>query len=96
MIANRVTRNTSLLCLGIALVAWAPLSVAAEWVTGQVTAIKLERNEIVISDRVLTLSTAAKLSQYSLLKTIKPGQGVRYEAEGTTIQRIELVQLPPT
>lgn len=96
MFANPITRNARLLCFGVVLAAWAQVAVAAEWVTGLVTAINLERNQIVISDRVMTLSAAAKLSQYNQLKAVKPGHGVRYEAEGTTIQRIELVQLPPT
>lgn len=96
MFANRITRNARLLCFGVVLAAWGQVSVAAGWVTGQVTAINLERNQIVINDRAMTLSAAAKLSQYNQLKAIKPGHGVRYEAEGTTIKRIELVQLPPT
>jgi hypothetical protein len=96
MFENRITRNVRRLCLGVVLAAWAQASVAAGWVTGQVTAINLDRNQIVINDRTMTLSAAVKLSEYNQLKAIKPGHGVRYEAEGTVIKRIEPVQLPPT
>jgi hypothetical protein len=44
----------------------------------------------------LTLTASEKLSKYHQLKAMKPGQAVRYELVGTSIQRIESVQLPPT
>lgn len=96
MYPHRVIRSARLVFAGAVLALWSQMSLAGEWTTGQVTSINLELNKIVISERALTLSMAVKLGQYSQLRTIKPGQGVRYEAEGTVIQRIELVKLPPT
>lgn len=96
MFTKSVYRKARFLCLGLLLATWGSLAVAAEWMYGQVTSINLERNIVVIDGRALTLSASEKLSKYHQLKEMKPGQAVRYELVGTSIQRIESVQLPPT
>jgi len=96
MFKKSIYRKAHFLCLGLLLATWGSLAVAAEWMYGKVTSINLERNLIVIDGRTLTLSASEKLSKYYQLKDIKPGQAVRYELVGTSIQRIESVQLPPT
>lgn len=92
MFGHRIIQKGSLLGLAMGLVAQAA---AAQPEVGQVTAINLERNKIVISGRELSLSGAAKLSLYGPLRNLRPGQGVRFVAEGGTVLSLEPVQLPP-
>jgi hypothetical protein len=65
-------------------------------VSGQVTSINLETKSIRINDRVFTLSPAVLYDTTNPVKSLQPGQGVRYEADGKLIKRIEVVKLPPT
>jgi hypothetical protein len=89
-------RKSSLVLMAALLAASAQISAAAGWVSGQVTAVNLEAGSIEVDGLAFTLSASAKKEAANSTKTLKPGQAVRYEAEGKLIKRIELITLPPS
>lgn len=90
---NRKARQ---LAFGVLLTACAQISAAAEWVSGRVTSINLATSSIGIDNRVFTLSPDVLYAATPPVKTIQPGQSVRYQADGKLIKRIEVVKLPLT
>jgi hypothetical protein len=82
--------------LGVLLAVCSHLSIAAEWMSGQITAINPETNSIEIDGRALTLTAAAKYDRTNPIDKLKPGLVVRYEADGKFVKRIEVIQLPPS
>jgi len=82
--------------IAVFLATCAQISTAGEWVSGQVTAIDLQTKSIRIDDQIFTLSPSVLYATTSPVKTLRPGDGVRYEAEAKLIKRIEMVKLPPT
>jgi hypothetical protein len=91
--SNRIVRQ---LALGVLLAACSPFSAAAGWVSGQVTAINPETNSIEIDSLAFTLPAAGRYDTTNPIKALKPGQAVRYEADGKFIKRIEVKALPPS
>lgn len=92
---NMLNRKACQLAFGVLLVTCTQISAAVEWVSGRVTAINLETKSIGIDDRVFTLSPALLYTTSSPVQGLKPGQAIRYEADGKLIKRIEVVKLPP-
>ncbi len=71
-------------------------SIAAEVVSGQITAVDLARDSVEVDGVAYRVSNSVKHGATPRLKDIRPGQGVRIEADQGTINRIELIRLPPT
>jgi hypothetical protein len=91
-----LNRTSGQVFMGVLLAACVQVSAAAEWVSGQVTAINPETGSIEIDGLAFTLTAAARNDARNSSKTLKSGQAVRYEAEGKLIKRIEAITLPPT
>jgi hypothetical protein len=75
---------------------FASLASAAGWVSGRVNAVNPATQSIKIDGQTFTLAHAASSATASQIRSLKPGQAVRYEAEGKVIKRIEVVKLPPS
>jgi hypothetical protein len=82
--------------MGVLLAVCSQLSMAVEWMTGQITAINAETNSIEIDDRAFVLTAAVRYDRANPIKALKPGLTIRYEAEGKFVKRIEVIQLPPS
>ena len=82
--------------MAMLLCAFAQLASAADWVSGRVTAVNPATSSIEINGQTFTVSPAASYATSSQFKSLKPGQAIRYEADGRTIKRIEVVKMPPT
>jgi len=95
MTTNIWVRKFGLLGLGVLLASLSQMSIAADWVYGRVTAYSPQLNQVVINNQSFTFSSAERLALESALKNIQPGQRVRYEADGKTIKRIEVLVPPP-
>jgi hypothetical protein len=91
-----LNRKACQVVMGVLLAICAQLSAAAGWVSGQVTAINPETNSIEIDSLAFTLPAAGRYDTTNPIKALKPGQAVRYEADGKFIKRIEVKALPPS
>lgn len=91
-----LNRKSGQILMGVLLAVCAQISAAAGWVSGQVTAVNLEAGSVEVDGLAFTLTASARKEAANSTKTLKPGQAVRYEAEGKLIKRIELITLPPS
>lgn len=96
MAGKHISKNFYRIFLLVAMWFGASMPSTADWNSGTVTGVVVETGEIQING-VPYLSNAQTLSKpQGLIKLLRPGQGVRFEAQGRLIKQIELQNLPLT